>query len=331
MSLPAYDWLRERMETEEGRANIRKATELGGIAKELGIPLAQMAIAWCLKNRNVSTVILGADERGAAAAESCERREEGAAHRRGDGDDRGRAGEPAGASDSVLRRVVLDDHARSDPEPVGVDGALEAAPFAEDDLRAGERAASRGRRRAAEWSAAPFCITVSSTLRVVALSVSRIANSAPGCTTSLRATRTETEVDPFVAGGVESVEPDESTLAERQRLHGVGTARQHQLRPRLDVHLAVAARLEIGGVDRVAQRDHTNVPPLLQHAAQRRRLGEERRERFHLGGLVGPARPGRVDVGAGRPEGQEPERQSEDDATEHAAKVRTPDEISIAN
>jgi voltage-dependent potassium channel beta subunit len=60
MTLPDYQWLRERIENEEGRANIRKAAELEGIARELGMPMAQLAIAWCLKNPHVSTVILGA-------------------------------------------------------------------------------------------------------------------------------------------------------------------------------------------------------------------------------------------------------------------------------
>jgi len=60
MTLPDYQWLRERMDSEEGRANIRKAAELEDLAKELGMPLAQLAVAWCLKNPNVSTVILGA-------------------------------------------------------------------------------------------------------------------------------------------------------------------------------------------------------------------------------------------------------------------------------
>ncbi len=59
MSLPDYQWLRERVESEEGQANVKKAVELEGIAQELGVPLAQMAIGWCLKNPNVSTVILG--------------------------------------------------------------------------------------------------------------------------------------------------------------------------------------------------------------------------------------------------------------------------------
>ena len=60
MSLPDYQWLRERVESPQGQANVRKAIELEDVARELGIPLAQMAIAWCLNNPHVSTVILGA-------------------------------------------------------------------------------------------------------------------------------------------------------------------------------------------------------------------------------------------------------------------------------
>lgn len=54
--LAQQDWLRERL-TPEGIAVVRS---IGGIAKELGCSTAQLAIAWCLKNPNVSTVILGA-------------------------------------------------------------------------------------------------------------------------------------------------------------------------------------------------------------------------------------------------------------------------------
>jgi voltage-dependent potassium channel beta subunit len=61
MSLPGFQWLREEiLDSEVGQANVRKARKLEEIARQLGIPLAQMAIAWCLKNRDVSTVILGA-------------------------------------------------------------------------------------------------------------------------------------------------------------------------------------------------------------------------------------------------------------------------------
>jgi aryl-alcohol dehydrogenase-like predicted oxidoreductase len=60
VTLPDYGWLRARLETPEGRARIAKASELAAVARELGGSSAQLAIAWCLLNPNVSTVILGA-------------------------------------------------------------------------------------------------------------------------------------------------------------------------------------------------------------------------------------------------------------------------------
>ena len=61
MTVPDYQWLREQaIDSEEGKAKIRKAAELEGMARELGITPAQLAIAWCLRNPNVSSVILGA-------------------------------------------------------------------------------------------------------------------------------------------------------------------------------------------------------------------------------------------------------------------------------
>ncbi|MHB2148498.1 potassium channel beta subunit family protein [Calditrichota bacterium LG25] len=60
LSLKGYEWLRSRLETEEGRKKIEKTRQLSRIAEELGVTMAQMAIAWCLKNPNVSTVITGA-------------------------------------------------------------------------------------------------------------------------------------------------------------------------------------------------------------------------------------------------------------------------------
>ncbi len=64
MTLPDYDWLRARVvDSAEGRADIARADRLVGLAQEIGISPAQLAIAWCLKNPNVSTVILGASRR----------------------------------------------------------------------------------------------------------------------------------------------------------------------------------------------------------------------------------------------------------------------------
>ncbi len=60
LGLPGYEWLRDRFFSEEGRKNIEKVKRLIPIAEELGTSLNKLAIAWCLKNPNVSTVILGA-------------------------------------------------------------------------------------------------------------------------------------------------------------------------------------------------------------------------------------------------------------------------------
>ena len=60
LALKEYEWLRKRVESPEGREKIKKAQELKVIADRLGVSLAQMSIAWCLKNPNVSTVITGA-------------------------------------------------------------------------------------------------------------------------------------------------------------------------------------------------------------------------------------------------------------------------------
>jgi voltage-dependent potassium channel beta subunit len=64
MTLPDYQWLRKRMESPEGQAQVAKATQLAGLAAELGCSLAQLAIAWCLANPHVSTVLLGASQVG---------------------------------------------------------------------------------------------------------------------------------------------------------------------------------------------------------------------------------------------------------------------------
>ena len=39
---------------------MNKVKRLGKVADKLGVSLAQLSLAWCLKNKNVSTVILGA-------------------------------------------------------------------------------------------------------------------------------------------------------------------------------------------------------------------------------------------------------------------------------
>ena len=60
-TLKDYDWLKEQI-ARDVKLRGPKVEELGAIAKELGLSLAVFSIAWCLKNPNVSTVILGASK-----------------------------------------------------------------------------------------------------------------------------------------------------------------------------------------------------------------------------------------------------------------------------
>lgn len=50
----------DSLKTEEGQSKIKKVKELTKIAEKLGGTTTQLALAWCAKNPNVSTVILGA-------------------------------------------------------------------------------------------------------------------------------------------------------------------------------------------------------------------------------------------------------------------------------
>ena len=62
LDLEGYEWLREQLESEQGRQRIEKVRELSGVAEELGCGMAQLALAWCLTNPDVSTVITGASK-----------------------------------------------------------------------------------------------------------------------------------------------------------------------------------------------------------------------------------------------------------------------------
>ena len=71
-ALPGYEWLRGALTDEAAN---EKVHNLLPIASELGCSLAQLALAWCAKNPNVSSVITGAsrpeqvtDNLGALAA-----------------------------------------------------------------------------------------------------------------------------------------------------------------------------------------------------------------------------------------------------------------------
>ena len=62
-TLKGYEWLKNHMiDSERGQARMEKVRGLVPIAEELGVSLSKMAIAWCLLNPNVSTVILGASK-----------------------------------------------------------------------------------------------------------------------------------------------------------------------------------------------------------------------------------------------------------------------------
>ena len=65
-TLKGYEWLAERI---VDRARIAKVRRLAPIAADLGCTLAQLALAWCVRNPNVSTVITGAS-RAAQVAEN---------------------------------------------------------------------------------------------------------------------------------------------------------------------------------------------------------------------------------------------------------------------
>lgn len=56
LDLPNLEWLKERMLQEE---KLEKSRQLDALAKDLGTTLPRLALAWCLKNPNVSTVITG--------------------------------------------------------------------------------------------------------------------------------------------------------------------------------------------------------------------------------------------------------------------------------
>jgi voltage-dependent potassium channel beta subunit len=60
-SLKGYEWLRKHMiDSDRGQERMQKVSAYIDIAKEHNLDPIKLAIAWCLLNKNVSTVILGA-------------------------------------------------------------------------------------------------------------------------------------------------------------------------------------------------------------------------------------------------------------------------------
>ena len=60
MNLNGYEFLKERLNSQKGKHMISTTNQLEKIADSAGIPLVNLALGWCLQNKNVSTVILGA-------------------------------------------------------------------------------------------------------------------------------------------------------------------------------------------------------------------------------------------------------------------------------
>lgn len=60
LHIEGMDWLKER--TLGDATRIEKTKQLDLLAKEIGTTLPKLGVAWCAKNTNVSTVILGASK-----------------------------------------------------------------------------------------------------------------------------------------------------------------------------------------------------------------------------------------------------------------------------
>ncbi len=59
LSMDGLEWLKDANLVEENLEKVRKITAL---AEEIGTTMPKLGIAWCMKNENVSTVILGASK-----------------------------------------------------------------------------------------------------------------------------------------------------------------------------------------------------------------------------------------------------------------------------
>ena len=63
LSMDQYEWLKESLlDSDEGKRRLKKVGQLADVADELGISMPHLALAWCLKNEDVSTVITGASK-----------------------------------------------------------------------------------------------------------------------------------------------------------------------------------------------------------------------------------------------------------------------------
>lgn len=59
LSIEGLDWLKNRVYIEE---RVEKVRKLSSLAKQLGVSMPVLGVAWCVKNPHVSTAILGASK-----------------------------------------------------------------------------------------------------------------------------------------------------------------------------------------------------------------------------------------------------------------------------
>jgi voltage-dependent potassium channel beta subunit len=59
-ALEGFDWLKDRWMLDD---NLKKVKKISELATKLGVSTASLSIAWCVKNPNVSTAILGATKK----------------------------------------------------------------------------------------------------------------------------------------------------------------------------------------------------------------------------------------------------------------------------
>jgi voltage-dependent potassium channel beta subunit len=60
LGLEGFEWLRDRVLQDE---SLKKVKKLNDLANKMGVSLATLSIAWCIKNPNVTTAILGATKK----------------------------------------------------------------------------------------------------------------------------------------------------------------------------------------------------------------------------------------------------------------------------
>ena len=61
-SLKNYKFIKDQFKSDDYIQRHEKVKELNQLSEDLGLPLVNLALCWCLKNQNVSTLILGASK-----------------------------------------------------------------------------------------------------------------------------------------------------------------------------------------------------------------------------------------------------------------------------